>query len=75
MDTYVTLALIIVFLLLCLIGFVYYKESGWKLVKKDEHRHGGHGPHGHREHEERERERERRERWRREQERERDRYR
>ena len=69
MDTNITLAVIIVFLLVCLIVFVVYKESGWKLVKMDEHRHG-HGGHGHREHEERER-------WRRERERERerDRYR
>ena len=72
MDTYVSLALIIVFLLICLIAFVVYKESGWKLVKKYERGHG----HPRYNHEERERERierERRERWHREHER--DRYR
>ena len=70
MDAYVSLAIIIVVLLVGLIAFVVYKESGWKLVKEDEekgHGHGyGHG-HGHddRWHRERE-ERERRERWHRE---------
>ena len=67
MDAYVSLAIIIVVLLVGLIAFVVYKESGWKLVKEDEYK--GHG-HEHddrwrREREERER-REREERWHRE---------
>ena len=76
MDTYVTLGLIIVVLLLALIAFVVYKESGWVFVKEEDlkkaHEHGN--GHGHerwrREREERER-REREERWRREHDRER----
>jgi len=43
MDAYVFLALVIIILLLGLMLFVVYKESGWEFVKK------------HREHEERER--------------------
>ena len=43
MDAYVFLALVIIILLLGLLIFVVYKESGWKFVKKDEHReHRGH---------------------------------
>ena len=75
MDAYVSLAIIIVVLLVGLIAFVVYKESGWKLVKEDEKKDYGHRGH---DYEERERERwrrEREERWRRERERERDRYR
>jgi hypothetical protein len=43
MDAYVFLALVIIILLLGLMLFVVYKESGWEFVKK------------HQEHEERER--------------------
>jgi hypothetical protein len=43
MDAYVFLALVIIILLLGLMLFVVYKESGWKFVKEDEHRgHRGH---------------------------------
>ena len=72
MDAYVSLAIIIVILLVGLIVFVVYKESGWKLVKEDEDKGRGHGhdERWRREREERWRrereERERRERWRRE---------
>jgi hypothetical protein len=38
MDAYVFLALVIIILLLGLMLFVVYKESGWKFVKEDEHR-------------------------------------
>lgn len=53
MDSYLSLAIIIIILTLGLIAYVVYKESGWVLVKKhnaDEDTH-----------EERERERHRRE--------------
>jgi len=62
MDAYVTLGLIIVVLLIGLIAFVVYKESGWKLVKEDEHKGHEHDERWHREREQRERE----ERWHRE---------
>lgn len=43
MDAYVFLALVIIILLLGLVVFVVYKESGWKFVKEDERRgHRGH---------------------------------
>lgn len=38
MDAYVFLALVIIILLLGLLVFVVYKESGWEFVKKDERR-------------------------------------
>jgi hypothetical protein len=38
MDAYVFLALVIIILLLGLLIFVVYKESGWKFVKEDERR-------------------------------------
>jgi hypothetical protein len=41
MDAYVFLALVIIILLLGLLIFVVYKESGWKFVKKDEREHRG----------------------------------
>jgi hypothetical protein len=70
MDAYVTLGLIIVVLLLGLIAFVVYKESGWVLVKEEDLKKAqGHG-HEHEERWHRER-REREERWRREHDRER----
>ena len=70
MDAYVTLGLIIVVLLVGLIAFVVYKESGWVFVKEEDLKKGHGHEHAHeerwrREREERER-REREERWRRE---------
>lgn len=41
MDAYVFLALVIIILLLGLLVFVVYKESGWEFVKKDERRRHG----------------------------------
>ena len=67
MDAYVSLGLIIVVLLVGLIAFVVYKESGWVLVKEEDLKkgHGNGNDHEERWREERER-REREERWRRE---------
>ena len=42
MDAYVFLALVIIILLLGLLTFVVYKESGWEFVKKDERRRDRH---------------------------------
>jgi len=42
MDAYVFLALVIIILLLGLLVFVVYKESGWEFVKKDERERRGH---------------------------------
>jgi hypothetical protein len=42
MDAYVFLALVIIILLLGLLVFVVYKESGWEFVKKDERRERRH---------------------------------
>jgi len=67
MDAYFTLGLIIVLLLLGLIAFVVYKESGWVLVKEEDLKKAHGHEHGHEERWRKEREeREREERWRKE---------
>jgi len=67
MDAYVTLGLIIVVLLVGLIAFVVYKESGWVFVKEEDLKKSHGHEHAYEERWRREREeRERQERWRRE---------